>query len=259
MASPLAILLLGFLLGTRHAFDADHLVAVTSIVSEYRNPLRAIWVGVSWGLGHTATLLLVAVVLLLLKTPMPVRVALFFELAVGVVLVLLGLQIFWKLRRNAVHLHPHQHDGDQHVHFHSHAETSAHAHHRARWNNFTQFMAAGIVPGEHPGETLKTSLRPFFRVKSFAVGTVHGLAGSAALMLLVLGSLESAWTGVWYVLVFGVGSVVSMGLVTVFLTLPFSFSARLPRLARGVQSAAAVFSIAFGVYLAYEAGMAMVA
>src|SRR3972149_10779598 len=102
MSELLSILILGFVLGIKHAFDPDHLVAVSTIVSEYRNPLRAIWVGVSWGLGHTTTLLLVGLLLLLVKIRLPENVALSFEFLVGVVLVLLGLQIFWSLRRGKV-------------------------------------------------------------------------------------------------------------------------------------------------------------
>src|SRR3990172_5960773 len=83
MTSEWAVLALGLLLGIRHAFDADHLVAVTTIVSEYKNPLRAIWVGVSWGLGHTPTLFLAGGALLLLNLQIPERLALFFEFAVG--------------------------------------------------------------------------------------------------------------------------------------------------------------------------------
>lgn len=256
MTSPLGILLLGFLLGIRHAFDADHLVAVTTIVSEYRNPLRAIWVGVSWGLGHTTTLFLVGIVLLLVKVPMPEQVGLFFEFLVGIVLVVLGLQIFWSFRRSRVHVHAHDHGGDAHIHFHSHTDTPTHWHHLG-WDNLAQFFIAGVIPGEHRQIALQGSLKPFLRVKSYVVGTVHGLAGSAALMLLVLASLESRWMGVWYILLFGLGSVVAMGLVTVFLTLPFALSARLPRLNRLVQSAAATLGILFGVLLIYEVGLAI--
>lgn len=257
MVSPWAILFLGLLLGVRHAFDPDHLVAVTTIVSEYRNPLRAIWVGVSWGLGHTTTLFLVGALLLVVKVPMPERLTLLFESLVGVVLVVLGVQVFLSFRRRHVHLHPHSHGEEAHLHFHSHAGTPAHAHHRLGWNNLAQFLIAGIIPGEHRREGLRGSLRPFFRVKSYVVGTIHGLAGSAALMLLVLASLESRWVGVWYILIFGLGSVGSMGLVTLFLTLPFSASARLPWLNRVVQSAAGTLGILFGLFMIYEVGIAI--
>ena len=255
MASPLDVLVLGFLLGLRHALDPDHLVAVTTVVSEYRNPLRAIWVGVSWGLGHTTTLFLVGVVLLVAKVSMPARLAAAFEFVVGLVLVALGAQILWGLRRKRVHLHPHEHGAEPHLHFHSHAGTASHSHHQLRWNNWAQFLIAGIIPGEHDEAGLRKSLKPFFRLKSYVVGTVHGLAGSATLMLLVLASLESRWVGVWYILLFGLGSVVAMGLATVFLSMPFSATARLGWLHRLVQAATAAFSIAFGLFLIYESAL----
>lgn len=244
---------LGIVLGIRHAFDADHLVAVSTIVSEYRNPFRAIWIGVSWGLGHTTTLFLVGLLILLAGIALPERAALFFEFLVGLVLVFLGLQIFWGFRREGVHLHPHAHEEKAHAHFHSHAQALKDQHHLSlAWRSLPRFLIAGIVPGEHRQEGWRGATRPFFRVKSYIVGTVHGLAGSAALMLLVLASLRSTWAGVTYILLFGLGSVVAMGVVTIFLTVPFSTSARLPRLNRWVQFAAGSFGILFGLSLMYQ-------
>ena len=254
MSTIWEVLALGLLLGVRHAFDADHLVAVTTIVSEYRNPLRAIWVGISWGLGHTTTLLLMGIALLLLKLRLPEGLALFFEFMVGLVLVLLGIQIFWGFRRRRVHIHPH-HGSEPHVHFHSHAQAQEHGHHTSHQRgNLGKLLITGIVPREHP-TTPSSALKPFFRVRSYVVGTVHGLAGSAALMLLVLAGLKSTLTGVLYILVFGLGSVVSMGLISIFISLPFSASSRLPRLNLLVQVSAGTFSILFGLFLMYQIGI----
>ncbi|MBI2854249.1 MAG: urease accessory protein UreH [Chloroflexi bacterium] len=253
MTSLWAILGLGLLLGVRHAFDADHLVAVTTIVSEYRNPLKAIWIGVSWGLGHTTSLLLAGILLLVLGVRLPENMALFFEFMVGVVLIILGVQTFWMLRHRRIHVHPHS-SGEAHVHFHSHEENESHAHHSPT-RNVLQFLVAGIVPGEHQRYAARGALKPFFRLKSYLVGTVHGLAGSATLMLLVLVNLGSTWTGVWYILVFGLGSVLSMGLVSIFVSTPFTLSRRLPRLNRVIQGAAGAFSIGFGAVLMYQVGV----
>lgn len=256
MSHMFSILVLGFVLGIKHALDPDHLVAVSTIVSEYRNPLRAIWVGVSWGLGHTTTLLLVGLLFLLVKIPLPERVALSFEFLVGIVLVLLGLQIFWSLRRDKVRVYLHQHRGEAQPHFHSHTWHPEHQRHpRLERRNFAQFLIAWLTPGEHPQDRLREAVKPFFRVKSYVVGTVHGLAGSAALMLLVLASLESTWAGVAYILLFGLGSVAAMGLLTIFLTVPFSLSAQLPGLNRLIQSAAATLGIIFGLLLMYQVGV----
>ncbi len=256
MQSPLAILLLGLLLGVRHAFDADHLVAVSTIVSEYRNPLRAVWIGVSWGLGHTTTLLLVALGILLLKVTIPAGATHYFELAVGIMLVILGIQVIWRLRRTGVHLHSHTHGTQAHAYFHSHTDGPAHSHQPTR-HSLAQLLIAGIITGEHLKRGVSGSLKPFFRIKSYVVGTVHGLAGSAALMLVVLAGMESRWLAVWYIVIFGLGSMVAMGIVTVFLAFPFSVSARLPRLNQGIQIVAAIAGISFGLFFIYQAGIAI--
>lgn len=267
------ILFLGLLLGVRHALDADHLVAVSTIVSEYKNPLRAIWIGVSWGLGHTTTLFLAGIAILFLKISLPERLTLFFEFLVGIMLVLLGIQIFWSFRKKKVHLHPHEssarHGGSPletsrgeplqetggHRHFHSHEEEESHGHHRLGFNNLASFLIAGILPGEHGSGKIQGPGKPFFRLKSYIVGTVHGLAGSAALLLLVLASLKSTWAGVVYILLFGLGSVVSMGLITIGISLPFAASSRLPRLNYVVQGVAGFLSIVFGIMLMYKTGI----
>ncbi len=258
MISGWEILVLGLLLGIRHAFDADHLVAVTTIVSEYRNPLRAIWIGVSWGLGHTTTLFLAGGILLLLNVHIPERLALFFEFAVGIMLILLGIQTLLSFRRHKVHIHAHCHSDDEpelHQHFHIHEETSEHTHYHSRWENMRKIVMADIIPGEHGANSTRGALKPFFRLKSYIVGTVHGLAGSAALMLLVLANIRSAGTGITYMLVFGLGTVVSMGLISIFISLPFSISGRMPRLNRVIQTAAGTFSIVFGMGLMYQIGI----
>ena len=259
--SGLEILALGLLLGVRHAFDADHLVAVTTIVSEYRNPLRAIWIGVSWGLGHTTTLFLAGVILLLLNVRMPERLALLFEFLVGLMLILLGTQAFMSLRRLQIHAHPHQHanDGIQvHEHFHIHGATADHSHRPlGRWEKLSKLLIAGITPGEgesNMGSTRK-ALKPFFRLKSYAVGIVHGLAGSAALMLMVLANIKSVWTGASYIMIFGLGTVVSMGLISIFISLPFSISGQMPRLNWAIQAVTGTISILFGLFLMYQGGI----
>ena len=258
MISGWEILILGLTLGVRHAFDADHLVAVTTIVSEYKNPLRAIWVGVSWGLGHTTTLFLAGGALLLLHLQIPDRLALFFEFAVGLMLVVLGVQTFLSFRRHKVHVHSHMHndESDPHEHFHTHEDTPDHGHpHLSRFEKWSKLLAAGVVPGEHFASDARSAMTPFFRLKSYIVGTVHGMAGSAALMLLVLASIKSVWSGVIYILIFGLGTVVSMGLISIFISLPFSVSGRLPRLNRIIQAGAGTFSILFGLFLMYQVGI----
>ena len=226
-----AALALGLILGFRHALDPDHVVAVSTIVGEYRNPFRSFWVGISWGLGHTTTLFIVGIVIIALKLAIPERLILIFEGAVALMLVGLGVQVIYSIRKKKVHQHNHGHEEDDHSHFPSHAENPADSteHHESK----------GIG-------------RPFFRTKSYVIGTVHGLAGSAALTLIILASIESTLAGLGYILLFGLGSVVSMGVVTIFISFPFVFSAnRSANLNRYIKMVAGVFSILFGGFLIY--------
>lgn len=230
----LAALVLGILLGSKHSLDPDHVVAVSTIVSEYKNPLRSFWVGISWGLGHTTTLLIIGIVIIALRLTIPERMALLFEFAVGVMLVGLGIQVIYSFRKKKVHQHAHGHEEEAHHHFHSHSKSPEH------------------VPEHHNTHGIG---KPFLRKKSYLIGLVHGMAGSAALTLLVLASIESPIAGLAYILLFGLGSVLSMGIMTVIIGLPFVISAgRLPNLNRTIQFAVGSLSILFGGFLMYQIG-----
>lgn len=227
---PVTALALGFVLGMRHALDADHVVAVSTIVTRARSLFGALWIGAFWGIGHTLTLLGVGTVLLLLQITIPNRVALAMELAVGLMLVFLGGMVAAGLVRERLHLHPHRHEdaeADPHVHLHMHTDTEPHPH-------------------QH-------SLRRGYR--SLAVGMVHGLAGSAALMLLVVSNIGSAGEGVLYLLAFGLGSIGGMMLVSMLVSLPFVFTAiRFNRLNVTLTAFASLASIALGIRIIYEIG-----
>ena len=232
-------LLLGFLLGLKHATDADHVVAVSTIVSEYKNPWRSLWVGVSWGLGHTTPLLILGVVILLLRETVLDHyqaVAPVLEFGVGVMLVFLGVQVLWNLRRSHLHLHTHEHDGGEHIHAHAHALAAEELSRRQR-HHWLAPAGAG---------------RPFFRLKSYVIGVVHGLAGSAAAMLLLLPQIDGIALGVGYLLLFGVGTVISMGGITILLSVPFAITGRVDRLNRLVAGVAGVASLVFGTALILE-------
>ena len=229
-SSALAALVLGFLLGLKHATDADHVVAVSTIASEYRNAWRGIWVGGSWGLGHTTPLLALGIVILLFKDVVLDHyesVAPLFEFAVGVMLIYLGAQVFWNLRRGRLHLHKHIHDDGPHVHIHGTHDPGADPDVATPHG----FLAFG---------------RPFFRVKSYAVGVMHGLAGSAAVMLVLLPALSSFWVGISYLILFGAGTIIAMSAVTVLLGVPFALAGRFQRLNSVVSGVAGTASLVFG-------------
>ena len=232
-SGTLSALFLGFLMGLKHATDADHVVAVSTIASEYRNAWRGLWVGGSWGLGHTTPLLATGTVILLFKEVALDRyqlVAPFFEFGVGVMLLYLGIQVFWNLKRGRLHVHEHAHDGGPHVHIHATHDAEA---------------GVGVETPHgfwHPG-------RPFFRFKSYSIGVVHGLAGSAAIMLLLLPGISSFWVGVGYLALFGIGTVLSMAAMTVLLGIPFAVSGVLERTNRAVSGLAGMVSAVFGLAL----------
>ena len=232
-SGALAALTLGFLLGLKHATDADHVVAVSTIVREYRNVWRGIWIGGSWGIGHTTPLLVLGIIILVFKEVVLDRyesVAPAFEFGVGIMLVFLGVQVFWNLRRGRLHLHKHAHDDGPHVHIHA-THPPAAAPEVETTHGFFQFG------------------KPFFRVKSYAIGVVHGLAGSAAVMLVLLPTLSSIWVGVGYLLLFGVGTMMSMAAITLLLSVPFAMTGGSQRLNHTVSGVAGMSSVIFGAAL----------
>jgi hypothetical protein len=224
-ASYATILGLGFVLGLRHALDTDHLVAVSTVLAERPSWRASSLVGLSWGVGHTVVLLLVGAIVLTLRVPIPGPVAVAAEVAVGFMLVVLGGVLGLKLIRERWHLHHHDHGGMRHVHFHSHARTVDHGH-RHWW---------------------RESVRPL------CIGMAHGLAGSAALLLLVVTSAGSVIEGLIYIAVFGCGSILGMMLVGLALSLPMVWSFRHGRpLFLAVQAMASVGSITLGCWMVYR-------
>jgi len=234
----LALLGLGVVFGLKHATEVDHVVAVSTIVSEHRSVFRSALVGGLWGVGHTASLLVVGVVLLVFRAAIPAPVTRWLEFGVALMIIALGVLAMVRLlrRRADVHLHEHAHDGQRHVHVHFHEVTNRHGHGQAHSSAHTHAVST-------------------IGVKPVLVGTMHGLAGSGALTLLVLTQIESVWLGVLYLGVFGLGSIVGMLLMSALIGFPFALSSRnLSGLHHRLQAAAAGLSIAFGLWYAYQTG-----
>jgi high-affinity nickel-transport protein len=188
---------IGFLLGLRHALDADHVVAVTTIVSRERSFRRAALIGTLWGVGHTLALLVVGGSIIAFRLVVSPRVGLTLELGVAFMLILLG---FLNLRENGSHAH------------------------------------APTAPG-----------------KPLLVGVIHGLAGSAAAALLVLATIRETMAALAYLLVFGIGTIAGMTLVTAMIALPAHYAAsRMVRYERGIRVVAGALSLALGLFIAHE-------
>lgn len=220
--SFLTLLSLGFLLGLRHATDADHIAAVTTVLARHPSVRASGFIGFFWGMGHTLVLLLVGGAVLALNLTIPETMAIAFEFGVGLMLVGLGVSVAISLARERWHLHAHEHEGERHLHFHSHQAGEDHVH--SHW--------------------LRRSIQPLL------IGMVHGLAGSAALMLLVLSTVATFGQGMAYILVFGAGSILGMMLLGLVISLPVVYSLSCGRQAfLAVQGVASLGSIALGLVM----------
>jgi hypothetical protein len=228
------ILGLGFLLGMQHALEADHIAAVSSIAARRTDVGDIVRHGLTWGLGHTLTLFVFAGAAILLGHAIPEAMARPIETAVGIMLVGLGAHVLWRLSRDRVHFHQHGHgDGTVHFHAHSHAgETGPHA--------------RAVHAHEHG-----------FRWRTLLVGLMHGMAGSAALLVLTVSQASSPAVGLGYVALFGVGSMIGMGALSTLIAVPIAVSARwLTSANRGLQGAVGLATIAIGVTTIVETAFA---
>jgi len=255
MSSTLAILGIGFFLGMRHATDPDHLVAVSTFVSRERSIPRAGWIGILWGIGHTLTILAVGAAIILFGVVIPPRLGLTLEFSVALMLILLGvLNLTGAMRWIGHHFsptHP-QHHGT-HAHLHSHGDC-AHQHpHSHRYG--MQHHGCEVEP-PHWLRAPFVRLGLFHSLRPFVVGIVHGLAGSAAVALLVLSTIRDPRWAIFYLLVFGLGTIVGMMLMTLFFSLPFTLAAnRFGWLNRSLVTATGVVSLIFGLVVAYQIGV----
>ena len=235
----LVVLAFSFFLGLKHATDADHVVAVANIVSKENTIWQSIWIGASWGVGHSIPLLIVGTAVMLIDGALLSRyesAAPYLELGVGVMLVYLGLSALWNVARGNLHIHRHDHGQGPHLHVHaSHGVGDAHQSANDGHNNL-------FVLG-----------RPVFRVKSFIIGIVHGLAGSAAVLIAYIPTIDSLWAGFGYILLFGVGTMIAMAALTIVLALPFKATAAKRKFNSAITATAGALSIIVGVALFAQA------
>ena len=225
--SLIAALGLGFLLGLRHALDADHVVAVSTFVSQERSVMRSCLRGTLWGIGHTLALLAAGVVVFAFKLQISPALEVGLETAVGVVLVVLGGHVLFRaLATVRLHRHQHAHGGAQHTHLHVHADDAAEHRHVHLWRGAPQPLLMGLL---------------------------HGLAGSGALVLLVLASTPSPAAALVYTLVFGAGSTAGMMALSGLIGLPFALTARGSRAAVTLlRLVVSVASIVVGILIMYD-------
>ncbi len=214
---------IGFLLGLKHSLDPDHIMAVSAIVSRHRNPARSALAGLYWGIGHTGTLFVAALVILVLGLTVPVGLERWAELLVGVMLVVLGAGVVRRAVNARLHVHGHRHDGRAHVHFHTHEPDETHE-----------------IDHTHD------------HGRSVLVGMMHGLAGSAGFMLLVVSQVDSLSSGLVFVAVFGLGTILGMMLFGGVISLPLRASAELPRLNSLMRLSVGLGSLVLGAMIIVE-------
>jgi len=258
-AASFGIALLGLLLGTRHATDPDHVVAVTTILSRERRLLTAMRIGAIWGLGHTATVLAVGAGIIIFKLAIPARIGLGMEFAVALMLILLGIPSVRILIRGVLvrcgiltprsepeppvhsHNHSHAHGGLTHTHPHAggvpQSPVGAHSH----------TLPIGLFGGFAGGKPL---------LRAFCIGLVHGMAGSAAIALLVLSAIPQPLWATLYLVVFCAGTILGMALITTAIAAPFMVvSVRMTRVHRGLIIGSGLLSFGFGLFMALRIGI----
>ncbi len=221
----LSLLFLGFIIGMRHALEADHFAALASLTSKGLSTRQALRQGVAWGLGHTITLFLFGAAVLLIDQVIPAQLAHTLELIVGAMLMLLGIDVLWRAYKNRIHYHLHKHDNES-PHFHAHSHTGE---------------------GDHVSSEHKHQHASDFPVRALFVGLIHGMAGSAALILLTLDSMPTIGLGLTYIALFGIGSIVGMGLLSITISIPIRASSkRLTWLHNGLQFAIGACTLGIG-------------
>jgi ABC-type nickel/cobalt efflux system permease component RcnA len=232
-APSFAVLGFGFLIGLKHATEADHLAAVSTIVAERKSVWSSALIGGFWGLGHTVSLFLAGVLVLVLDFQISAAAERRLELGVGIMLSLLGLNVLRKLLKGGmVHFHTHEHGGRVHAHPHLHEPAEA------------------ADPATHHNYRLNT--------RAVLIGMMHGLAGSGALMLLVIPTIESRALGMVYVTIFGIGSIGGMMLMSFLVGLPFHLTAsRFNSFNRLLQAGAGCVSVILGLWIVYEIGFSI--
>ncbi|WP_395048536.1 hypothetical protein [Flavobacterium sp.] len=233
--------MIGFIItayaGLEHAFEADHLLAVNSLVTNRNNLKESVKDGIYWGIGHTLTIFVVAVLMIGFKVAVSESVFNYLEAAVGLMLVFLGIYRLTKLFKKNTHTHTYSHrhtlsNSGSFSHLHSHTYSHAHI----------------VTTSNHTHPNKSNSFNA-----AFGVGLVHGLAGSGALVVLVLSQMKTTLEGLFYILIFGIGSIMGMFMASGLFSLPYGKSIlKSQKLQIGLIIVSSLLCILYGGKVIYE-------
>ncbi len=228
-----SVLLLGFMLGMRHALEGDHLAAMASILTKSDTKICAAKQGIAWGVGHTLTLLIFGLLAISLNIRILEQYSMFLEMAVGIMLIVLGLNVINQLIKRKIHVHRHDHEnGQTHIHFHSHVNE----------------------------DTDAQDIHNHFHTKNFpysalSMGILHGLAGTASLIIIAISSTASPMMVLQYMLLFGIGSTLGMGVLSVIIAISFNVVMDKSKiLYHYVVCIAGIVTVVTGGYIIYKIG-----
>ncbi|MBL4762858.1 MAG: urease accessory protein [Gammaproteobacteria bacterium] len=226
-----SLFMIGFLIGMRHALEADHVAAVSALATNQNSIRQTLKSGAVWGLGHTITLFLIGSAVIWIDAAIPATIAHSLEFLVGIMLVLLGADVLRRVIKDKIHFHRHKHHGEtEHFHAHSHAKQKA-----------------------HTNEGHQHQHKEGFPLRFLFVGLMHGMAGSAALILLTLNTVQTPWEAMLYMLLFGIGSILGMALLSVAIVIPLRSSAKgLTWLNNGLQTTIGIFTVGLGLNIMYS-------
>jgi ABC-type nickel/cobalt efflux system permease component RcnA len=250
MIAVLSLTLLGFFLGMRHATDPDHVIAVSTIVTRQPTIRAALAIGSLWGIGHTLTIIAVGGAIVLFTIVIPPRLGLSMEMAVALMLIVLGMWNLTGFLEQIRGLRSSARDGPLHAHLHSHGD-------------YVHNHPSGVGTEQHGHRDDQTPVAWLDRqlgglgiyqiLRPLAVGLVHGLAGSAAVALLVLALIKNPWWAMAYLVLFGIGTIAGMMLITAAIGAVLAYaSRRSSRVERYLRFASGLLSLGFGLFLAYQ-------
>ncbi len=229
------VVLLGLFLGMRHSTDPDHVVAVSTIVSRHKSIKHSAMIGMLWGLGHSLTIFVVGAIIIFFGVIIPPRLGLSMEFSVALMLILLGVLNLTGVMRWITE----------------------------RWTPAEKTPSVvSATSAEIPPASPSLRTRTFSRLglyqtlRPFVIGLVHGLAGSAAVALLVLSTIRSPAWATAYLLVFGAGTMVGMMIMTTAIAMPLAYTGKkFVNANRYMTTTSGILSMAFGLFLVYHIGL----